>query len=237
MREDTTNIRVAVPNDLYSLIEQEQQRRYKETGRKPALASILLEWAKLGSEQNSDQDFEQETAPPETYLPASSKYLSSLENELTRWQRNLQNRQQAIEQKEKALLQKQEELIHYKEGIISQSMLSKKLQWELDQRQREIEEHKKLIAEQKREIKNLREELSEAQADFKEIIRDAQRRTQEDWLIALAPTLTNVINLLSQSSNKQHFQLLQQELIKLQKYLQVPEVDSQSQKKINPEAK
>jgi hypothetical protein len=128
-------IRIEVPYDIYEKLQTEQEKRRLKSGKKPALASLILEFTsqKLDeikdvpdsvqgvqpNEQNSGIQKPQQVQAIPLIDPNTEKYYKQWESRLTVWENSLSNRDRALKSDECDVYEKKDELLEMREGLLN----------------------------------------------------------------------------------------------------------------------
>jgi len=120
---NTTGIRLEVPQDLYERLQTEQEKRRVKTGKKSALATIILEFCSEKLEENenvhSDVQTVQKSVQNSEYPnSAINKTDSDIEKRLRKWEEQLSLKNKSLQEQERRLKEQEKEIFNEKMEIL-----------------------------------------------------------------------------------------------------------------------
>ncbi|MBI5539064.1 MAG: hypothetical protein HY951_03330 [Bacteroidia bacterium] len=113
----TTGIRLEVPQSLYERLQAEQEKRRFKTGKKPALALIIMEYCLEKLDEN-ENDVQKCIHPSEQSDLETNKIDSNTEKRLRRWEEQLFMKQKLSQEKEIRLNEREKEILQEKNNLL-----------------------------------------------------------------------------------------------------------------------
>ncbi|MBI5541232.1 MAG: hypothetical protein HY951_14295 [Bacteroidia bacterium] len=172
----TTGIRLEVPQSLYESLQTEQEKRRIKTGKKPALAAIIMDFCSEKLEENENahsfvHSVHESIHSSEISNSGINKTGSDNEKKLRQWEEQLAIKNKSLQEQERKLKEQEKEI--FKEKIEVLDLKSKvldereKIQQKAQEGMEKVIEHKLLQSELKfkdERIQRLENELSLAKS-------------------------------------------------------------------------
>lgn len=121
----TTGIRLEVPQHLYEKLQEEQELRTSDTGKKPSLASIILDFCKEKLDNNVHEHFNvhesaHNSGGSNKVDPNLEKHLKYREENLVKWDNALKERERKSKELEKIVYQERMEVMDMRNKVLDE---------------------------------------------------------------------------------------------------------------------
>ncbi|MBI5538615.1 MAG: hypothetical protein HY951_01040 [Bacteroidia bacterium] len=198
---NTTGIRLEVPQDLYERLQAEQEKRRIKTGKKPALAAIIMDLCTIKLEENENvhsdvQSVQKSVQNSEHTDSAKDNALINTEKRLRKWEEQLSFKNKSLLEKEREIKEQEKEIFNEKMEILD---LKSKVLDEREKLQQKTLEGTESIIELKllqneskhkdEKIQQLKEELSIAKSKSKKIQEDRKESEPKPFWEQIKPFL------------------------------------------------
>ncbi len=197
----TTGIRLEVPQDIYERLLTEQEKRRIKTGKKPALAAIIIDLCSIKLEEIENVHYDVHSVQKNVQNPEHTDSVK--ENELFNIEKRLKKREEQLAIREKSLLEQERKLSEREKEIFNDKMEI------LDMKSKVLDEREKLlqktlegtesIIEMKllqneskhkdEKIQQLREELSNAKSKLQKIKEERKESEPKTFWEQIKPFL------------------------------------------------
>ncbi|MBI5542188.1 MAG: hypothetical protein HY951_19180 [Bacteroidia bacterium] len=120
----TTGIRLEVPQSLYERLQAEQEKRRFNTGKKPALALIIMDYCLEKLDENDVQQsilFSEQPGSEINMIDShTEKRLRLWEEQLFMKQKSSQERENRLNEREKEILQEKNTVLEIKSKLLDE---------------------------------------------------------------------------------------------------------------------
>jgi hypothetical protein len=188
----TTGIRIEVSQDFYLKLLDEQNKQKSLTGRKPALADIILNLCQKGIKYQNEKIAAQQTAFPaklkdqsndpirENTLAAKEKELLSKEKELRTWEAELREREFDLIEKSKTINETAETLMEQRNDIYDQKETLQEKSHEPIILKIQKESLEREINSKNLQMQNMQQELNDLRRNVYKTILNIDRKTESN---------------------------------------------------------
>lgn len=208
----TTGIRIEVPQDLYLKLQEEQEKNRTKTGKKQALATIILKICSerflIGEIVQNDVHFVQENVQKpertgsdlEKASLGTEKRLLQWDERLSRWEKSLQEKEKRIKEQEKEIYQEKmiildskSKLLEEREKSHKQTLEGTEKLFELKILQNELNHKDEKIQQLTRELGSLKGTVHTAKRDHKQ----AEPKTFLETIKEYLPWILTAIGIIA----------------------------------------
>ncbi len=121
----TTGIRLEVPQHLYDKLQEEQEHRTPNTGKKPSLASIILDFCNEKLDNNVHEHFNvhesvHNSGATNKIDSKLEKQLKNWEEKLAKWDNSLKERERKSKELEKIIYQERMEVMDMRNKVLDE---------------------------------------------------------------------------------------------------------------------
>ncbi|MBI5540309.1 MAG: hypothetical protein HY951_09650 [Bacteroidia bacterium] len=121
----TTGIRLEVPQHLYDKLQEEQEYRTPNTGKKPSLASIILDFCNEKLDNNVHEHFNVHESAHNSVATNKTdskleKQLKNWEEKLAKWDNSLKERERKSKELEKIIYQERMEVMDMRNKVLDE---------------------------------------------------------------------------------------------------------------------